>query len=86
MKKLLLVATLGVAGLMSAKGTEIKEIKEVKTIKKTEKAFYHPIKVTSSCGYTEYIELGGSNISCIEVEMDRMEMECDAPITGWGYA
>ncbi len=83
MKKLLLVATLGVAGLMSAKGTEIKE---VKTIKKTEKAFYHPIKITSSCGYTEYIELRGSNISCIEVEIDRMEIECDAPITGWGYA
>ncbi|WP_288436182.1 hypothetical protein [uncultured Chryseobacterium sp.] len=86
MKKLLFVAAFGVAGLVSAKVTEVKEVKSEASEKTEAKVFYNPIKITSSCGYTEYIDLGGSSMSCIEVEIDRMEEECDSPFEGWGYA
>lgn len=85
MKKIILFAAFGVVGLVSAKNTDAKDLKtnlkESKSI-----IFYNPIRITSSCGYTEFIELHGSPISCIEVEINRMEEECYAPWEGWGYA
>jgi len=88
MKKTLLLAIFSIAGLAGAKNLEVKELKAETTEKAENKQvfIYNPISVTSSCGYTEFIEIGGSNISCLEVEIDRMEEECYAPITGWGYA
>lgn len=86
MKKMILLAAFTFAGLVNAKRTETKEVKGEAVKNNVIKTFYFPIKVTSSCEYTEYIDVAGSDISCIEVEIDRMEMECDAPVTGWGYA
>jgi len=84
MKKLLLLTMFSITGLAGAKNLGVKENTEKLERKKV--FFYNPIQIKSSCGYTEFIELGGSSISCIEVEIDRMEEECDAPVTGWGYA
>jgi hypothetical protein len=87
MKKIILLVAFGAAGLAGAKNLEVKEAKNQQIQQENEKAFFYlPVKVTSSCGYTEYIEMGGSSISCLEVEIDRMEEECDAPVDGWGYA
>ena len=82
MKKLLLVTTIGIAGVMSAKSVDTKEIKT----ENSSEAIFYPVKLTSSCGYTEYIEIGNSDISCLEVEINRMEEECDAPIEAWAWA
>ncbi|TDX92088.1 hypothetical protein [Chryseobacterium daecheongense] len=88
MKKISLIAALGVAGLMSAKNSvETEKNLKVECLVGVKAIFYDPIiPITSSCGYTEYIDLAGSPISCIEVEINRMEEECDAPFEGWGYA
>lgn len=86
MKKLLLVATIGIAGLMSAKSVEVKESKLESNLNSSEEAIWYPVKITSSCGYTEYLELGNSDISCLEVEINRMEDDCDAPVEAWGWA
>lgn len=87
MKKLLTVTFIvcGTISVFSATKKEV-NVNENKIVCKM-KLIYDPIiPVTSSCGYTEYIDLGGSPISCLEVEINRMEEECDAPVTGWGYA
>ncbi|KMQ68030.1 hypothetical protein ACM39_09180 [Chryseobacterium sp. FH2] len=88
MKKVIFVATLCVAGLMNAK-SNVQLEKDFDVSEKVQSfkllMVYNPIKVTSSCGYTEFINLGGSSMSCLEVEIDRMEEECIAPFEGWGY-
>lgn len=85
MKRIFLLAAFGVAGMLSAKNDKIKELKTSQQESESV-VFYDPIRITSSCGYTEFIELGGSPISCIEVEIDRMEEECYSPFESWGYA
>lgn len=71
--------------MLSAKDDKIKDLRTSQQQSKS-MFFYDPIRITSSCGYTEFIELGGSPISCIEVEIDRMEEECYSPFESWGYA
>lgn len=52
MKKMILLATICVAGLVSAKSAEVRtETKEVK-VSSAAMFYYHPITLTSSCGYT----------------------------------
>lgn len=69
MKKLLLLATFGVAGLVSAKNTELTSIKTISVNETTEvsvsaesKVFFRggePIRVTTVCGAT-YVTVSGS--------------------------
>lgn len=91
MKKLIILATLGIAGLVSAKSADVKETKE--NVSKTEKAlenkskldskleaFYHPITLTSSCGYVEVIEVSPEDDPfCFLVDAAQMEEFCDSP-------
>ena len=53
-----------------------------------EKKIYFPVRIVSSCGYTEFIEFtpGYDDPTCIETELRRMEEFCDAPVDGWGFA
>jgi hypothetical protein len=82
MKKIILLAAFGVAGLVSAKSTEIKtETREVNTLSLAA-FFYHPIKLTSSCGYTEFVEVGPNDApDCYLLDLQQMEDECAAPFT-----
>lgn len=82
MKKIILVATLGVAGLVSAKSAEIKtETKEVKIVS-TAKFYYHPITLTSSCGYTQTVNVGPNDApDCYLTDLQQMEDECSAPFS-----
>lgn len=60
MNKIILLAALGVAGLVSAKNAKIKEKKLVENEKSTKtKIFFNPVRLQSSCGYVEFIDLGG---------------------------
>lgn len=75
MKKMILLATLGVAGMMSANTSDV----EVKT---TSKIYYHPITLTSSCGYTQIVEVGPlDQPDCWLTDAQQMEDECAAPFT-----
>ncbi len=51
-------------------------------------AVYHPVKLTSSCGYTEYVEFNpaSDHLDCLLVELQAMEDWCSAPWEDWGYA
>ncbi|MDQ1097703.1 MULTISPECIES: hypothetical protein [Chryseobacterium] len=87
MKKLLTVACIvcGTISVFSATNEEASVIENKNLCKMM--LIYDPIiPITSSCGYTEYIDLAGSPISCLEVEINRMEEECAAPVEGSGYA
>lgn len=79
MKKLLLIAAIGAAGLMSAKSiTEKKVIKKVETTEKKVRSkvsnkakkavFYNWIQVTSPCGAVYYLE--ASDYGSIEAFAD----------------
>lgn len=61
---------------------------ETELIDTSVEAIYYPVKLTSSCLYTEYIEFtpGYDDPDCLLVELQRMEDECSAPWEGWGYA
>lgn len=79
---MILLATVCVAGLVSAKSAEVKtETKEVSVVSTT-KFIYHPIKLTSSCGYTQYVEVGPNDApDCFLTDLQQMEDECSAPYT-----
>lgn len=78
MKKIILLATFGVAGLVSAKSTEIM----TDTKKEIAVFFYHPITLTSSCGYSQVVEVGPNDApDCFLVDLQQMEDECAAPFT-----
>lgn len=51
-------------------------------------AIYYPVKLTSSCGYVEYIEFNPAydHPECLLVELQAMEDFCAAPVEDWGYA
>lgn len=87
MKKLLTVACMvcGTVSVFSAT-KEKAGVNENENLCKMMLIYDPIIPVTSSCGYTEYIDLGGSPISYLEVEINRMEEECNAPFEGSGYA
>lgn len=82
MKKMILLATVCVAGLVSAKSAEVKtETKDVKATS-TSMFFYHPITLTSSCGYTQTVEVGPNDApDCYLTDLQQMEDECSAPFT-----
>lgn len=82
MKKMILLATICVAGLVSAKSTEVKtETKEVK-VASSAMFFYHPITITSSCDYTQVIEVTAQDDpQCWIVDAQQMEDDCSAPFT-----
>lgn len=80
MKKVILLATICVAGLVSAKSAEAKtESKEVKA-SYAAMFFYHPITLTSSCGYTQTVNVGPNDApDCYLTDLQQMEDECAAP-------
>ncbi|MBP1163761.1 MULTISPECIES: hypothetical protein [unclassified Chryseobacterium] len=82
MKKMILLATICVAGLVSAKSTEVRtETKEVNA-SSAAMFFYHPITLTSSCGYTQTVEVGANDApDCYLTDLQQMEDECSAPFT-----
>ncbi|KQT24122.1 hypothetical protein ASG22_08890 [Chryseobacterium sp. Leaf405] len=72
MKKFIVMATLGVAGLVSANTSE-------KEVKAESKLIYHPITLTSSCGYTQIVNVGPNDqIDCYLTDLQQMEDECSA--------
>ncbi|WP_294234783.1 hypothetical protein [Chryseobacterium endophyticum] len=80
MKRIFLLAAFGVAGMMNA------------NISKGEKAeskfFYNPIKLTSSCGYTQFVEVGPNDQQdCWMTDLQQMEEECASPFENpqYGY-
>ncbi|WP_223600759.1 hypothetical protein [Chryseobacterium sp. GVT01B] len=82
MKKMILLATICVAGLVSAKSAEVKA--ETKEVKATSAAmfYYHPITLTSSCGYTQTVDVGPNDApDCFLTDLQQMEDECSAPFT-----
>lgn len=82
MKKMILLATICIAGLVSAKSAEVRT--ETKEIKASSAAmfYYHPITLTSSCGYTQTVEVGPNDApDCFLTDLQQMEDECSAPFT-----
>lgn len=78
MKKIVILAAFGVAGLVNAKNSADKEI--LKVSNNETKSAYHPITLTSSCGYTQIIEVGPKDDQwCWTVDLNQMEEECAAP-------
>ena len=44
--------------------------------------FYHPITLTSSCGYTQTVDVGPNDApDCYLTDLQQMEDECSAPFT-----
>lgn len=79
---MILLATICVAGLVSAKSAEVKA--ETKEVKATSAAmfYYHPITLTSSCGYTQTVDVGPNDApDCFLTDLQQMEDECSAPFT-----
>ncbi|WP_449401348.1 hypothetical protein [Chryseobacterium wanjuense] len=79
MKKIILLATFGVAGMMSANITATAKI---------DSKIYNPIKITSSCGYTQYVIVEPNDDPlCYLVDADQMEIDCDSPFENpqYGY-
>lgn len=75
MKKIILLAAFGIAGLVSAKSSDMK-------VKTKSKIYYHPITLTSSCGYTQVVEVGPNDQpDCYLVDLQQMEDECAAPFS-----
>lgn len=74
MKRIFLLAAFGVAGMMNA-NTSKEEGAE-------SKVFYHPITLTSSCGYTQIVEVGPNDQpDCWMTDAQQMEDECASPFT-----
>ena len=82
MKKMILLATICAAGLVSAKSIEVRtETKEVKASSAV-MFYYHPITLTSSCGYTQTVDVGPNDSpDCFLTDLQQMEDECSAPFT-----
>ncbi|SIT19784.1 hypothetical protein [Chryseobacterium gambrini] len=75
MKKIILLAAFGVAGMLSAKTSN-------KEGESKSKVFYHPIVLTSSCGYTQVVEVGPNDQpDCWMTDAQQMEDECASPFT-----
>lgn len=73
MKKFIAMAALGVAGMMSANTSDVEVNTELKI-------YYHPITLTSSCGYTQIVEVGPYGQSdCWMTDLQQMEDECASP-------
>lgn len=74
MKKIILLAAFGVAGMMNANIS--------KEVTAESKVFYHPITLTSSCGYTQIVEVGPTDQpDCWVTDLQQMEDECSASFT-----
>ncbi|WP_294283778.1 hypothetical protein [uncultured Chryseobacterium sp.] len=74
MKRIFLLAAFGVAGIMNANTS--------KEVTVESKVFYHPITLTSSCGYTQVVEVGPNDQpDCWVTDLQQMEDECSAPFT-----
>jgi hypothetical protein len=70
MKRIILLAAFGAAGLVSANTSEVKEAK----------SSYYPITMTSSCGYTQTVDVGPNDQpDCFLTDLQQMEDECAAP-------
>lgn len=81
MKRIFLLAALAVAGTISAH-TSVAEVKA------ESKVIYNPIKITSSCGYTQYVTVGANDDPlCYLVDADQMKIDCDSPFENpqYGY-
>jgi len=73
MKRIFLLAAFGVAGVLGAKTSNVE-------VKSESKIYYHPIKLTSSCGYTQYVEVGPNDQpDCWLTDLQQMEDECASP-------
>lgn len=72
MKKFIVMATLGVAGMMNANTSTVEVEAESKLI-------YLPITLTSSCGYTQVVNVGPlDQQDCYLTDLQQMEDECAA--------
>jgi hypothetical protein len=81
MKKIILLAAFGVAGMMSANTFNLE-------VKVDSKLFYNPIVLTSSCGYTQYVTVGPNDQpDCWMTDLQQMEDECSSPFENpqYGY-
>lgn len=88
MKRIILLAAFGAAGLVSANTSEMKEVKgtlekvpniQIKTVSKA-KSSYYPITMTSSCGYTQTVEVGPNDQpDCWITDLNQMEEDCASP-------
>ncbi|WBV53904.1 hypothetical protein [Chryseobacterium gambrini] len=81
MKKIILLAAFGVAGMLSAKTSN-------KEGESKSKVFYNPIVLTSSCGYTQYVTVGPlDQPDCWMTDLQQMEEECSSPFENpqYGY-
>lgn len=75
MKRIFLVAAFGVAGMMNANISII-------GVKAESKVYYHPITLTSSCGYIQIVEVGPNDQpDCWMTDAQQMEDECISPFT-----
>lgn len=74
MKRIFLLAAFGFAGIVNANTS--------REVTAESKVFYHPITLTSSCGYTQIIEVGPMDQpDCWMTDAQQMEDECSAPFT-----
>lgn len=85
MKRIILLAAFGAAGLVSANTSEVKETAEkvsnaqIKSDAKA-KSSYYPVTLTSSCGYTQTVDVGPNDQpDCFLTDLQQMEDECAAP-------
>lgn len=80
MKKVIFLGAFVAAGFVSAKNAET--ITEAKEVTSVAKIYYHPITITSSCGYTQVIEVGPlDQQDCYLVDAQQMEDDCASPFT-----
>jgi len=80
MKRIFLLAAFGVAGMVNANIS--------KEMTGESKVFYHPITLTSSCGYTQIVEVGPyDQPDCWMTDLQQMEEECASPFENpqYGY-
>lgn len=80
MKRIFLLAAFGVAGMVNANIS--------KEMTAESKVFYHPTTLTSSCGYTQIVEVGPyDQPDCWMTDLQQMEEECASPFENpqYGY-
>jgi len=90
MKKMILLAAFGVAGLVSAKSAKVKIVKletteNVSLVEANEVIlkYYNPVRLESSCGYVQFITLTSQDSpACLLVELADMEDFCYASVDG----
>lgn len=81
MKRIFLLAAFGIAGMMNANIS-------ITGVKAESKVYYHPITLTSSCGYTQVVEVGPKDQQdCWMTDLQQMEDDCNSPFENpqYGY-